>query len=298
MPMKSPKKSKSKLKPVGVAEPEALKIPEQERAVLKNQNQKVTETGNKLEKPNTVKLERTLENAIETLSAGKPKRVTQPRVEKKSNKPKKVISLRDLPVDELYIPLTGPEIDFEEIMRKASPNTRKKVEAAMEKKAGKQQTADEIYIPLHSPPKTEEVEEKLKESQETFKQNFDDGVYIPLHSPPKGSREGLKKVPPPKVPELPRVEKLRKEKQEPKKKEYEVCEDGSIYIPLHSPEEERSARKFEEEIMRVDLELQKARDAAEERLKREEKPESQTLVESGSQMSRLSHGLPSGKSGK
>lgn len=206
-------------------------------------------------------------------------------------KKKKVISLRDIPADEIYIPLKGPEVDFEEIIRKASPKLKRKEE-------NKKESADEIYIPLHSPPKSS-VQSSVQPSEEsTFKQNFDDGIYIPLHSPPKSPKPEKSNVSKSAV-GVPVLSSSISDKK-PKKKSYEVCDDNSIFIPLHSPEEERSARTFEEEIRRVDQELQKAREAAERRQRdedRQHKPVTLDLSDSGSNRSRLSQTFPSGKPG-
>lgn len=254
----------------------------------------------------------------------KAKPVSLPKlIDKKPVKPKKVISLRDIPADEIYIPLKGPEVDFEEIIRKASPNLRRKSEQPPPPKSKKTDSPDEIYIPLHSPPKeTSEKEESEKQSEEsgssTFKQNFDDGgIYIPLHSPPKSPKTVVDKSSDKKMVVDKKSEvkiktslssvvgdvKYQKKTYEPKKtKPYEVCEDGSIFIPLHSPEEERNARTFEEEIRRVDQELQKAREAAERRQREEEKQQSKPVTldlnESQCNRSRLSQTFPSGRPGK
>lgn len=246
----------------------------------------------------------------------KAKPVSLPKLidKKPISKPKKVISLRDIPANEIYIPLKGPEVDFEEIIRKASPNLKRKTEPP--RPTSTTDNPDEIYIPLHSPPKeTSEKEESEKPSVEsTFKQNFDDGIYIPLHSPPKSSKTVVEKSSDKKKSVVDKrsevksktslssvvSDKYQKKSYEPKKTKYEVCEDGSIIIPLHSPEEERNARTFEEEIRRVDKELQKAREAAERRQREEEKqnkPVTLDLNESQNNRSRLSQTFPSGKPG-
>lgn len=170
------------------------------------------------------------------------------------NKPKKkTVSLRDIPGDEIFIPLTGPEIDFDDIIRKASPK--------LSRKEPSEDTPDVIYISLHSPPKEKNIEAEVRAASESV-------------SGPAGAARSPGKTP----------------------KAYEVCDDGSIYIPLHTPDEEKNSRTFEEEIRRVEKELQRVKAAEAERRERERDQLKPATLDLTDNRSRLSQSYP-GKQG-
>lgn len=278
------------------------------------------------------------------------------------NKPKKkVVSLRDIPGDEIFIPLTGPEVDFEEIIRKSSPKLSRKEPSEdtpdvifiplhsppkekeefirksppkLRRKEPSEDNPDMIYIPLHSPPK--EKEEFIRKSPPKLrrKEPSEDNpnmIYIPLHSPPKEKEESIRKSPPklcrrepsednPNVIYIPlhsppkekkvqvevrgvseRVSEPLSGTRSPGKapKPYEICEDGSIFIPLHTPDEEKGSRTFEEEIRRVERELQRVKAVEAERRERErdqQKPATLDLNDASASRTRLSQSYP-GKQG-
>lgn len=241
----------------------------------------------KLEKPKADQIKR-LENAVDAIAvAKKTKTVVQSKPEKKSTKPKKIISLRDLPVDEIYIPLKGPELDFEEIIRKASPNIKKKVE--------KPSTADEIFIPLHSPTKSHAEHDDGKA--------FADDVPSYSQGSPKTRTKVCTKQAFPSSQCEKSTEIHRKAKQETKMREYEVCEDGSIFIPLHSPNEEKKIKNFENDTESLNEKLGREAEFDSEKPRPEEdkqvKPATLDLSDSSlNAASRLSQTLPAGRSGK
>lgn len=244
------------------------------------------------------------------LQAKRAKPVTLPKIpDRKTNytKTKKIISIRDIPADEIYIPLKGPEVDLEELIRKASPNVKRKVEKP--EKSAASTSEDYVFISLHSPTESEKERERDREKDKetekaeksTFKQNFDDGIYIPLHSPPRSPNSAVSKTIIPtldrKLVDSKKSTPVSKNKpKEPKKTKYEVCEDGSIFIPLHSPDEDsRPIRNFEDEIRRVDEELQAVKEMAEKGLLGEEKQKLSLLDLSDQTGNRQS--LPMGRPG-
>ncbi|KAK6627803.1 hypothetical protein RUM44_010282 [Polyplax serrata] len=274
------KKRKVKPTPTVVTEAEIVSQKIQQSESLKTAevftseregNIDAVESEEKLKKSDQIKRkEKTDRDPISTIS--KPKSIALPKLEKKSTKPKKVISLRDLPVDEIYIPLKGPELDFEEIIRKASPNPKKKIE---EKPTC---SADEIFIPLRSPTESE------KELQ------------MKRVSPRSSTMVSVSKGPSKPVTE--RQEKKTK-RETAKVRQYEVCEDGSIIIPLHSPDENKKYEEFETEGNKNDRDLDESQNMSDWKAEEEtqSKPATLDLSESGLNTTTwLSQALPPGKS--
>ena len=209
-----------------------------------------------------------MENAYDVITvANKSKsKSSRSKSDEKQTSAKKVISLRDLPVDEIYIPLTGPEVDFEDIIRKTSPNVKKK-------SSEKTSSNDEIIIPLTSPPTFDKSISKSHAKKGSSSSSSNKKSPETGFKEESRSREGYKK----------------------KEMKYEVCKDGSIYIPLRSPDDDddddkKKNKVFENDVINVEDDKQIKGinlnlSSVEPEVKKEE--------------TRLSNTLPSGsKSGK